>query len=56
MTLFGIWAQVVCLVVLVFTPDLREAFYLGVPMLVVPMLWYRLRSVYRARVAAARNG
>ena len=55
-TLFGIWAQVFCLVVLAFTPDLRQAFYMGVPMLVVPMLWYRLRSVYRARVAAARNG
>ena len=56
MTLFGIWAQVFCLVVLAFTPDLRQAFYMGVPMLVVPMLWHRLRSLYRARVAAARNG
>jgi len=42
--------------VLAFTPDLRQAFYMGVPMLVVPMLWHRLRSLYRARVAAARNG
>lgn len=48
-TLFGIWVQVICLVVLAFTPDLREAFYVGLPMLVLPMLWYRLREKYRAR-------
>ena len=55
-TLFGIWAQVFCLVVLAFTPDLRQAFYMGVPMLVVPMLWHRLRRVYRTRAAEAKNG
>ena len=42
-TLFGIWAQVCCLIFMVFTPELRAALYLGVPMLVVPMLAYRLR-------------
>ena len=42
-TLFGIWAQVLCLIFMVFTPELRSALYLGVPMLVVPMLVYRLR-------------
>lgn len=40
-TLFGIWAQVLCLVFMVFTPELRAALYLGVPMLVVPMIAYR---------------
>ena len=55
-TLFGIWAQVFCLGVLAFTPDLRQAFYMGVPMLVVPMLWHRLRRVYRTRAAEAKNG
>lgn len=51
-TLFGIWAQVFCLVVMVFEPDLREALYAGVPMLVFPMAWYRLRQHRRATSAA----
>jgi len=42
-TLFGIWVQVFCLVVIAFTPDLRSTLYAGVPMMVVPMIWYRLR-------------
>lgn len=41
-TLFGIWAQVLCLGFMVFTPELRAALYLGIPMLVVPMIVYRL--------------
>ena len=40
-TLFGIWALVLCLVFMVFTPELRAALYLGVPMLIVPMIAYR---------------
>ena len=43
-TLFGIWAQVLCLAFMVFTPGLRSAFYLGVPLLIVPMIVYRLRQ------------
>ena len=43
-TLFGIWSQVFCLIVMVFTPELRDALLAGVPMLVVPMLWYRFRA------------
>ena len=31
-TLFGIWVQVFCLVVIAFTPDLRSTLYAGVPM------------------------
>jgi len=42
-TLFGIWVQVFCLVVIAFTPDLRPTLYVGVPMMVVPMIWYRIR-------------
>jgi amino acid transporter, AAT family len=42
-TLFGIWAQAFCLIVIAFTPDLRPTLYVGVPMLVVPMVWYRIR-------------
>ena len=51
--LFGIWMQVFCIVVMAFTPDLREALYAGIPMLVVPMIWFRLREKYRARRAVA---
>lgn len=51
-TLFGIWAQVFCLVVMVFEPELREALYAGVPMLIIPMAWYRLRQRRRAASAA----
>ena len=40
-TLFGIWAQVLCLAFMIFTPELRSALYLGIPMLVVPMILYR---------------
>ena len=40
-TLFGIWAQVFCLIFMIFVPELRSALYLGVPMLVVPMILYR---------------
>jgi len=29
---------------MVFTPGLRSAFYLGVPLLIVPMIVYRLRQ------------
>lgn len=51
-THFGIWAQVFCLAVMAFTPDLREALYAGVPMLLLPMAWYRLRARLRARRTA----
>ena len=40
-TLFGIWAQVCCLAFMFFVPELRSALYLGIPMLVVPMILYR---------------
>ena len=40
-TLFGIWAQIFCLAFMIFVPELRSALYLGVPMLIVPMILYR---------------
>ena len=51
-TLFGIWAQVFCLIVMVFEPELRKALYAGIPMLIFPMAWYRLRQRRRATSAA----
>ena len=43
-TLFGIWAQVVCLVVVAFTEDLRVSLYIGLPVLILPILWYKVRQ------------
>ena len=51
-TLFGIWVQVFCLLVIAFTPDLRQTLYAGVPMMVLPMIWYKVRQHYRAAVAS----
>lgn len=39
-TLFGIWAQVICLVVMAFLDDLRVSLLIGLPTLIGPMLWY----------------
>lgn len=49
LTYFGIWSQVACLLVVAFTEDLQNSLYLGIPLLVIPILWYKLRE-YRARV------
>ncbi|WP_199883774.1 amino acid permease [Anaerosinus massiliensis] len=43
-TLFGIWVQVICLLVIAFTDDLRSTLYAGVPMLVIPMFWYQIKK------------
>lgn len=43
-TCFGIWSQIFCLAVIVLTPDLRETLYAGIPMLVLPMIWYKWRQ------------
>ncbi len=40
-TLFGIWSQVVCLVLMLLQPELRIAFYIGVPILVTPILVHK---------------
>ena len=44
-SLFGIWAQVACLIVVAFTEDLRISLYIGLPVLIVPMLWYKGRQL-----------
>ncbi len=41
-TLFGIWAQVACLVLMWFNEELRIAFYLGVPILIFPIILYKI--------------
>jgi AAT family amino acid transporter len=49
-THFGIWAQVACLTLMVFSDTLRDPLFIGIPFLVVPMIWYELRR----RMAAVR--
>lgn len=51
-TLFGIWVQVFCLVVLAFTDDLKSALYAG-----VPMLFYTNDFLYKYRhkLSIAKN-
>lgn len=51
LTYFGIWAQVACLVVVAFTEDLRNALFLGIPLLVLPIAWYKVRQL-RQKIAA----
>lgn len=46
-TYFGIWAQVACLIFVAFTEELRTSLYLGVPMLIIPIVVYRFRASRR---------
>ncbi|MCR5176234.1 MAG: amino acid permease [Anaerovibrio sp.] len=48
-TLFGIWAQVFCIVVIASTPDLQETIYLGAISLIIPMIFYRIGMQNRKR-------
>ena len=42
-THFGIWAQVACLMLMVLSDKLRDPLFIGIPFLIVPMVWYELR-------------
>ena len=54
-TLIGIWVQVFCLVVIAFTDELRSTLYVGVPMMVVPMIIFKLKQVKAHKTAVIRN-
>ncbi len=57
-TLFGIWVQVFCMAVIAFTPDLRPTLYVGIPMMVVPMLIYKAhchRQEHMESVTISKN-
>lgn len=43
-THFGIWAQVACLALMVASEDLREPLFIGIPMLIIPILWYQWKE------------
>ena len=48
LTLISIWVQISCLAVMVFTPALRASLYVGVPVLVLPMIFYKVKEVLKA--------
>lgn len=41
LTIFAIWLQIFCLLVVVINPSLRLSFYLGVPATLIPILLYK---------------
>ncbi len=41
LTIFAIWIQIACLCVVLISPSLRLAFYLGVPVTIIPILLYK---------------
>lgn len=45
LTQFGIWVQLACLVFVAFTEELRTSLYLGLPLLVLPIIIYRLTAL-----------
>ncbi|MFA6119054.1 MAG: amino acid permease [Parachlamydiales bacterium] len=49
-TLFAIWIQIICLLIVLFNPDLRSSFYFGVPALVVPILIYKYLTLKNKKI------
>ena len=45
-TYFGIWVQVGCLLVMALVDELRNALFIGIPFLVLPILWYKVRRLW----------
>lgn len=54
-TLFGIWVQVFCLIVIAFTDDLRSTLYAGIPMMIIPMVIFKLKQIKAHRAELVRN-
>ncbi len=48
---FGIWAQIVCLIFVAFTEELRTSLYLGVPLLILPIIIYRWTTMRKPSVS-----
>ncbi|SHE71949.1 amino acid permease [Desulforamulus putei] len=42
LTHFAIWVQVACLGIIAFNEDLRISLYIGLPLLLLPIIWYKL--------------
>ena len=43
-TYFGIWAQVSCLALMLFSDELREPLFIGIPLLIIPIIIYKTRT------------
>ncbi len=46
-TLTSIWLQILCLLVVAWSANLRSAFYLGVPAMLGPMIFYWLKNRHK---------
>ncbi|GAB6181535.1 amino acid permease [Desulfotomaculum defluvii] len=42
LTHFAIWVQVACLGIIAFNEDLRVSLYIGIPLLLLPIVWYKI--------------
>jgi AAT family amino acid transporter len=42
LTHFAIWIQVACLAIIALNEDLRVSFLIGLPLFILPMVWYRI--------------
>ncbi|SHK58475.1 amino acid permease [Desulforamulus aeronauticus] len=42
LTHFAIWVQVACLGIIAFNEDLRISLYIGLPLLIFPIIWYKI--------------
>jgi len=49
-TQFGIWSQIACLIFVAFTEELRTSLYLGVPLLILPIIIYRWTTMRKEAV------
>ncbi|MEI6056016.1 MAG: amino acid permease [Lentisphaerota bacterium] len=50
LTLGSVVLQIACMVAMVFTPELRTALYVGVPICVIPMILYKLKEYLKTKV------
>ncbi len=47
LTHFAIWAQVGCLLIVAWSPTLNSAFYFGMPILITPMIFFKLFKKFK---------
>jgi AAT family amino acid transporter len=53
LTHFTIWMQLACLALVLLNPDLRISFYIGVPLLILPVVWYHFWGRKLRRIATS---
>ncbi len=50
LTQLAIALQLICLLVVIFSPSLRISFYFGAPCVLLPMLWYYIHNRYKMKM------